>query len=51
LWHFLVYTGKEMKLESSLIPADMKKRTVVLKLVELLLKQWWAVWIDTTGLL
>jgi hypothetical protein len=47
LWSFLVYRGKETKLDSSLITADTSKTSaIVLKLVKPLLKQGWTVWID-----
>jgi hypothetical protein len=47
LWYFLVYTGKDTKLDSPLITADTNKTTaIVLKLVEPLLKQGRTVWMD-----
>jgi hypothetical protein len=47
LWPFLVYTGKDTKLDSSLIPADTSKTSaIVLKLVQPPLKQDWTVWMD-----
>jgi hypothetical protein len=47
LWSFLVYTGKDTKLDSPLITADTSKTsTTVLKLVEPLMKQGWIVWMD-----
>jgi hypothetical protein len=47
LWSFLVYTGKDTKIDSPLITADTSKTTViVLKLVEPLLKQGQTVWMD-----
>jgi hypothetical protein len=47
LWSFLVYTGKDTKLDSPLITADTPKTTaIVLKLIEPLLKQGRTVWMD-----
>jgi hypothetical protein len=47
LWSFLVYTGKETKLDSPLITADTSKTSaIVLKMVEPLLKQGQSVWMD-----
>jgi hypothetical protein len=48
LWSFLVYTGKETKLDPPpLITADNSKTSaIVLKLVEPLLKQGRTVWMD-----
>jgi hypothetical protein len=47
LWPFLVYTGKDTKLDSPLIPADTSKTSaIVLKLVEPPLKQGRTVWMD-----
>jgi hypothetical protein len=43
-----IYTGKDTKLDSLLITADISKTTaIILKLVEYLLKQGQTVWIDT----
>jgi hypothetical protein len=48
LWSFLVYTGKETKIDSPLITADTSKTSaIVLKLVEPLLKQGRTVWMDS----
>jgi hypothetical protein len=45
LWSFLVYTGKDTKLDSPMIIADTSKTTaIVLKLVEPLMKQGRTVW-------
>jgi hypothetical protein len=41
LWSFLVYAGKDTKLDSPLITADTNKTTV-----DPLLKQGWTVWMD-----
>jgi hypothetical protein len=47
LWSFLVYTGKDTELDSTLLTPDMNKPTsVVLQLVEPLLKQGRTVWMD-----
>jgi hypothetical protein len=47
LWSFLVYTGKDTKVDSHLITADTSKTTaIVLKLVEPLLKRGRTVWMD-----
>jgi hypothetical protein len=47
LWSFLVYTGKDTKIDSPLITADTNKTTaIVLKLVEPLLKQGRTLWMD-----
>ncbi|PNF18924.1 hypothetical protein B7P43_G18030, partial [Cryptotermes secundus] len=47
LWSFLVYTGKDTKLDSPLLTPEMNKPTsIVLQLVEPLLKQGRTVWMD-----
>jgi hypothetical protein len=47
LWSFLVYTGKDTKLDSPLITADTSKTSAFdLKLVQPLLKQGRTVWMD-----
>jgi hypothetical protein len=43
----LIYTGKDTRIESPLITADMNKTTaIVMKLIEPLLKQGQTVWMD-----
>jgi hypothetical protein len=47
LWSFIIYRGKDTKLDSPLITADTNKTTaIVLRLVEPLLKHGRTVWMD-----
>jgi hypothetical protein len=47
LWAVLIYTGKDARIESSLITANMNKTTAILiKLTAPLLKQGQTVWMD-----
>jgi hypothetical protein len=47
LWSFLIYTGKDIELDSPLTTADTSKTTaIILKLIESLQKQGRTVWMD-----
>jgi hypothetical protein len=47
LWSFVVYTGKDMHFQSSLVTQEMNKTTaIVLHLIEPLLDKGYTVWLD-----
>jgi hypothetical protein len=47
MWSVIIYTGKDTRIKSSLITANINKDTaIVMKLTEPLLKQGQTVWMD-----